>query len=161
MGMGKDYRKAEEMAHDTLTNAIFDGAGKFRPDGNFGAWLVWTAKACVKRHHGVTTWLELKADAPDSHAPTPDAQMQRSEIRDAWSDFVNRLAPVQKQIAKQVLEEGRPRVDVATSLGRTQGNVSTTIGKVRAKAARDGKLRELAEDEFGSGFLTRVDRPSE
>jgi RNA polymerase sigma-70 factor (ECF subfamily) len=90
------------------------------------------------RRHGRVVFCEI-AEAPGSHAETPEAALLRSEERDWLADGLERLTP--RERAALVLRdmEGLPAEEVAKRLDCSKATVRSHIANARTK------LKKFAE----------------
>jgi RNA polymerase sigma-70 factor (ECF subfamily) len=90
------------------------------------------------RRHGRVVFCEI-AEAPGSHAETPEAAVLRSEQRDWLADGLERLTP--RERAALVLRdmEGLPAEEVAIRLECSKATVRSHIANARTK------LKKFAE----------------
>src|SRR6202046_4750559 len=90
------------------------------------------------RRHGRVAFCEM-AEAPESHAETPEAALLRSEQRDWLADGLERLTP--RERAALVLRdmEGLPAEEVAKRLECSKATVRSHIANARTK------LKKFAE----------------
>ena len=135
---------AAELAQEAFLNA-WRGLGKFQGGSSFATWLYrLTSNACIdflrrekRRGGGMSMTISLDDDDEERQVELPDlrfspeAEAQRSEVRQALRDGLKSLSEEHRKVLVLRELDGLSYAEIGALLGLEEGTVKSRIARAR------------------------------
>lgn len=135
---------AAELSQEAFLNA-WRGLGKFQGGSSFATWLYrLTSNACIdflrrekRRGGGVSMTVSLDDDDEERQVELPDlryapeAEAQRSEVRQALRDGLKSLSEEHRKVLVLRELDGLSYAEIGALLGLEEGTVKSRIARAR------------------------------
>ena len=135
---------AAELSQEAFLNA-WRGLGKFQGGSSFATWLYrLTSNACIdflrrekRRGGGMSMTISLDEDDEERQVELPDlryspeAEAQRSEVRQALRDGLKSLSEEHRKVLVLRELDGLSYAEIGSLLGLEEGTVKSRIARAR------------------------------
>ncbi len=149
----------------------YSGLASFRGESRLGFWLYrLTYNMCIdlsrkKKRENVSsiTYLDESGEETDLEIPDlrqlPENEAERSELRQAVRDAIDRLSPEHRNMLLLREISGMSYTEIAQALDLNEGTVKSRLARARIKLAeilvKNGTFEPLDRQVNGKGVKTR------